>query len=150
MAPKRFTVSKVLDPTMIHDTSVSLCVHFSVQDFDKYEEYWSEYLEDIYLKEPKCLQYTQSYSEDETKLFLVEAWVDGESLCEHFGNVVPHLDKWHITPVEVHVNGPPSDMEVCMKFFSETPVKDIFNYYISDVRGFRRKNAHEIMRGKLH
>jgi len=150
MAPKRFTVSKVLDESMFHDTSVSMTVHMDILDFDKYEEYWSEYLEDIYQKEPKCLQYTASTSADEKIMFIVEAWVDGQSLCDHFGNVLPHMDKWSLAPKEIHVNGPPQDMELCKKFFDETPVKDIFNYYVSDTRGFRRKNAHEIMRGKLH
>jgi len=153
MAPKRFTVSKVTDPTMFHDTSVSMALTMDVLDFEAWDDYYSEILTDMFDKEPMCVQHCMSYTPDEKQAQMIESWVKAEDFIEHFGFMQKHIEKVMgkmIIPTRAQLQGPPGDVEKVKAVMDETPFKDICVYFESDTRGFRRNNAHTIMRGKLH
>jgi len=153
MAPKRFTVSKVTDPTMYHDTSVSMALTLDILDFEAWDDYYSEILSDMFDKEPMCVQHCMSYTADEKQAQMIEGFVSGKDWLKSFEDWGPHIEKVvgkMLVPTRCQLQGPPGDIEEIKKVMDETPFKDICVYFESDTRGFRRKNAHEIMRAKMH
>ena len=68
--------TKVTDPTMYHDTSVSMALTIDVIDFEAWDDYYSEILNDIFDKEPNCVQHCMSYTADEKQSQFIAAHVN--------------------------------------------------------------------------